>query len=785
MVAMGKPDGVKPVPEWGRILLGAIGCFLLTWLGLGLATRIEAPLLWLADALLIVVVLDRSGRDLAVNLTAGAAGILFASLLAMGAPTEAMLVTLASILHVALARFLLLRFAPHAPHLKTAEALVHLLLWGALLSPMLGALVVSGTVLFGDGASSALQVFVGWWIASVVGTATLLPAILGWVHSPPSDLKLLRSRRREALLILALVALLAAIGREVTEGFPLLLGLPLILWTALRLDFRITSLLCAVLALLPLAGAAIKLWPSPDEVAAAIAPVADQQAFLLAIILPALFASLFSQEQRAGDQARRAALRALRAVMDAVPLAILTSTAEGKVSLWSRGAERIFGWRRSEVEGIGPPFVAAEQAAEDASLRQRVLAGNEIQNKPVQRRDQTGALRDLVMNAMPQRDDGGAITGIISVMEDVTDRRRLEASREEHRARLAAILDAVADPIITSDEHGTITSFSRAAETVFGYAASEVIGRNLNMLMPEPDRSRHDSYLRRYRETAVKRIIGTNRRVSAQRKDGSRFPAELTISEAWLDGTRIFAGLLRDLSLKPDATSEHKPKTDPGATKFLSRITHDLRQPLHAMSLMTGALERRSGDPDTREIVGDLSQIVRSLQSTFENIAEWTRLEGGLIAAAPVEVKASGILASLAQEFGPEAVRRNLALRWVPSSAPIACDPVLVQRILRQFLDNAMKFTPSGKVVLGARRRGSRLRLVVADSGIGIPEDQRDLIFVEYSQLDPGREAGGVGLGLAIARRLAELAGLEIGMCSIPGKGSLFWVETPLSLPPQ
>jgi two-component system CheB/CheR fusion protein len=107
---------------------------------------------------------------------------------------------------------------------------------------------------------------------------------------------------------------------------------------------------------------------------------------------------------------------------------------------------------------------------------------------------------------------------------------------------------------------------------------------------------------------------------------------------------------------------------------------------------------------------------------------------------------------------------------------------VLVRRILKQLLDNAMKFTPDGKVLLGARRQGSMLRLMVADTGVGIPGDQLDFVFEPYNQLDPGREAGGLGLGLAIAGRLAALAGLKIGVRSVPGKGSLFWIDLPMAL---
>ncbi|MEZ5833754.1 MAG: PAS domain S-box protein [Dongiaceae bacterium] len=766
------------MPEWGRILLGGIGCFLLAWADLGLAAAAGGSPLWLADGLLIFLVLDRTGGALFASFSTGAIGILLGAFSAEQAFAPlAVLIVVACGVHVALARFLLRRFAPEAARLQTARALAHLLLWGALLSSIAGALTMA--LPFGEEVPT--PGFVSWWLASGAGTAILLPFALSLAHSAGTDLRLVVNRWREALLVVALVMLLGALARAMIGSFPLLLALPLVLWVALRLDFRSTSLLCLVLALLPMAGVALHLPPFDAGALVAATPAGEQQAYLLAIILPALFISLFAQEQRAGDRARQNALRVLQAIMDVVPLAMITSTPGGKVSLWSRGAERIFGWHRGNVEGGDPPFTSPVEAAEEAALRQRVLAGNEIQGQAVRRHDQGGVARELIVNAAPQRDADGTITGVISVMEDVTDRRRLESSREEHRAHLAAILDAVADPIITSDEEGTITSFSRAAESVFGYTAPEMIGRNLKELMAGPDRSRHDAYLRRYRETGVARMIGTSRQVTARRKDGSTFRAEITISEAWHGGRRIFAGILRDLSSKQAAADGQMQQGGPTVAKFLSRITHDLRQPLHALSLMTGALERRTEDPEARELVGHLSQIVHSIQTTFENIVEWTRLESDLVGAAVSTVPAGDIFRSLAQEFEAEAARRNLDFRCVATRAVISCDPVLVRRILRQLLDNALKFTPEGKVLIGARRRGPMLRLTVADSGVGIPADQHDFVFTAYNQLDPGREVGGLGLGLAIARRLAALVDLEIGVHSVPGRGSQFWVDVPLS----
>lgn len=481
------------------------------------------------------------------------------------------------------------------------------------------------------------------------------------------------------------------------------------------------------------------------------------------------FANLLTQERHAGAGPSDQALQAFRAVIDAVPLAVMTLAPDGKVGLWSRGAERIFGWRRSEVEGREPPYLAPEQAPHEQSLRQRVLAGNEIRNQPAQRRNSAGEVRDLVVNATPQRGADGTITGIIAVLEDVTDRRRVETSRDEHRAHLAAVLNAVADPIITIGEGGLITSVSRAAEQLFGYAAAEMVGRNVSILVPEPSLAERDTAART-----------GSRRVTARRKDGSTFPAEITISEAWLEGERVLAGTVRDLSGKPPAGAHAPaPPADRGDAKFLSRIVHDLRQPLHALGLMTGALERRVTDAVTRDLVNDLSAIVRQFEGTFENVVDWTRIENGQVAAVPAAFPAGEILAAVAGELAGEAQRRGLSLRCVASTAEIRCDPAVLRRTLRQLLDNALKFTPAGKVLLGARRRGATLRLIVADTGVGIPADQQEVIFREYIQLDAGREAGGLGLGLAIVRRLTELSGLPIGLSSAPGKGSMFWVDVP------
>ena len=354
----------------------------------------------------------------------------------------------------------------------------------------------------------------------------------------------------------------------------------------------------------------------------------------------------------------------LRAAIDAAPVAIIAATLDGRVTLWNRGAQRIFGWRRDEVEGHPLPFPPVD-AEQEAGLRQRLAAGNEIRDQTVRRTDRDGEVRDLILNAIAERDAGGRITGYISVMEDVTDRRRAGA-------------------------------------------------------LEQPP---------------------------------------VTIPEA---------------IAQPDSTKS-------ADARFLSLISHDLRQPIQALSLVTGALERRASDPAMRELVEHLAAVVRSTQSTFEAIVEWSKLEGGQIVAMPAPFTVGDVMASLAELFAEDAERHGLALRCIRSSAEIRSDPAILRRILHHFLDNAMKFTPAGTVLLGARRHGRMLRVMVADSGIGIPPHQRAAVLAPFSQLDAGREAGGLGLGLANASRLAALMGAGIDYRSTPGKGSAFWIDVPLA----
>lgn len=221
-------------------------------------------------------------------------------------------------------------------------------------------------------------------------------------------------------------------------------------------------------------------------------------------------------------------------------------------------------------------------------------------------------------------------------------------------------------------------------------------------------------------------------------------------------------------------------------TRFLASASHDLRQPIHALSLFSGSLQLRPMDPRTAAIAQQIDQAVKSLGSQLDALLDISRLDAGVIERTISTVDLQATLAQLADEFRPQADAKGLKLSAGGASGIyVRTDPTLFQRIVRNLLSNAIKYTDHGRVELSAERVGSHCRVRVADTGPGIPPSEHAHIFEEFYQLhNPERDRSkGLGLGLAIVRRLTELLEIDVHLESSPGKGSSFWIDVPLASP--
>ena len=224
-------------------------------------------------------------------------------------------------------------------------------------------------------------------------------------------------------------------------------------------------------------------------------------------------------------------------------------------------------------------------------------------------------------------------------------------------------------------------------------------------------------------------------------------------------------------------------------SQFLAAASHDLRQPLHALGLFAAALATRTREPELRPLVASIHASVEALETLFGQLLDLSRLDAGALTPERTSMPLAPLFARLASEFAPQAAAHGLRLALVPTTLHVDSDPLLLERILRNLAANAIRYTRTGGVVVGARRRRATVRIDVVDSGVGIPPEDRERIFDEFVQAGaaPRNHVGGrgLGLGLAIVRRLAALLGHRLELASTPGRGSRFSVEVPRAPAPD
>ncbi|ANB16051.1 hybrid sensor histidine kinase/response regulator [Dokdonella koreensis] len=216
-------------------------------------------------------------------------------------------------------------------------------------------------------------------------------------------------------------------------------------------------------------------------------------------------------------------------------------------------------------------------------------------------------------------------------------------------------------------------------------------------------------------------------------------------------------------------------------TRLLAAVSHDLAQPLNAAHLFVHALVQRLAHPEYREALGHIDGALGSAEELLAGLLDVSRLDAGGLVPARQSFRVDTLLRGLAAEFGVLAQQKGLRLAYVASSAWLDTDPQLLRRVLQNFLANAVRYTPYGRIVIGGRRRGDRLRIEIWDSGPGIAAADRTVIFEEFRRL--GRDGQGLGLGLSIAERIARLLGLPLSLRSWPGRGSVFAIDVPFGQP--
>ena len=353
----------------------------------------------------------------------------------------------------------------------------------------------------------------------------------------------------------------------------------------------------------------------------------------------------------------------------------------------------------------------------------------------------------------------------------------------EAETRLRLIIDNLGEGIVTIDDAGTIVSFNPACERIFQYAADEVIGKNINVLMPLKQARHHDRYLARYLEDGVHRIDWSGRIETGKRADGTAFPMELTVTELSFGTRRLFAGILRDISGRMQAEQEK--------SEFLANISHELRTPLTAIKGALG-LMRTPAVRDCPEKADQITALAirncERLQDLTEDLMDLERFEDQKFRLNKELLD----LATMVDELGPllqdlrEGYGVDFDIARESAHAKVLGDRAQLRRVLANLLSDAAKSSrPGNRVVIriSEDRRGKVARLSVAGNGNGLPEHARGGNAAGFTPAArPGADrSGGAGIRLAISKEIISLHGGALQRQPLEGGGSVFSFELPLA----
>jgi len=470
-----------------------------------------------------------------------------------------------------------------------------------------------------------------------------------------------------------------------------------------------------------------------------------------------------------------------RAMVSNLPGVVYRCRNDGRrrMSYLSEGIERLTGYPASDFVGDRVRSYASLIHPDDLQLAQQHAEQDTFEGvyRLLNAEGRTVYVREKA-RVLRERDDPlGWCDGFIW---DVTDQALAREEMEQRERYLSMLIDNVIDAIIIIDARGIIETFNHAAEQIFGYSSAEVIGRNLSMLMPEPDRSAHDGYLEHYARRGTSRALEQNRELTALRRTGETFTIELRVSQISHHGECKFIGLVRDIT--------ERKRIERMKSELVSIVSHELRTPLTSISgalglIVGGALGETA--PNMRQMLSIAHQNSLRLGRLVDDLLDMDKLVAGKMT---LDLRALAVPAQLQQAIAANqgyAAKHDvtLVLQQAPDVELVADDDRL-QQVLANLISNAVKFSPpGGSASLGSECRGAWVRIWVRDQGPGIAPEFHTRIFQKFSQADSSdsRQKDGTGLGLAISKELIEHMHGRIGFDSEPGEGACFWCELPIA----
>jgi len=382
---------------------------------------------------------------------------------------------------------------------------------------------------------------------------------------------------------------------------------------------------------------------------------------------------------------------------------------------------------------------------------------------------------------------------------------------------LDAIIENAIDGIITIDDKGLIEHLNPAALELFGYRKEELVGQNVSVLMPQPDRSNHDTYIHNYNHTGKKHIIGIGREVHGQRKDGSQFPFRLGVSEVKFSDRKIYTGFIHDLTKEKASEEQIKSYTEKLEvkirertqdlvklvselelakenmralfqkekelnqlkTRFVSMASHEFRTPLSSMQLSASLIDKYTIKQDTPNVEKHTAKIrnsINHLTTILNDFLSLEKLEAGKVEANNQHFNIISFAEEIAEEMQMMTKQnQHIIYEHSGTTADVFLDPNLLKNCIINLISNSIKYSGADTLIqFNSRLENKRLIVEVSDNGIGIPEADQNNLFEPFFRAHNTGDIPGTGLGLNIVKRYVGLMNGTVTCSSKLNSGTTF-----------